>query len=112
MAALTVHVSTTAGVAFTTATPAGGGDTFTNTGAELLYVANANGSSINVTFTVTGRMGRSGEPGANTTRVEAVPNGETQFFGPFDPAAFSGSVAVLCSATTGVTVGVVRCQFP
>ena len=112
MAALTVHASSTAGVAFTTATPAGGGDTFTNTGAELYYVNNGSGGSINVTMTVTGRIGRSGEPGANTTRVVAVANGATFFFGPFDPAAFGASVGILCSATSSVTVGVVRCQLP
>lgn len=110
MAALSTLTSTTAGVVFATASAAGGGDTFTNTGSELFYIANGGGGSITVTFDVTGTIGRSGEPG--TDRAVAVANGATKIIGPFDPAAFGGTVSVTYSGVTSVTVAVIRAALP
>lgn len=110
MATLTVLEATTAGVAFTTASAAGGGDAFPNTGSEVLYVNNGGGAPINVTLDVTGVVGRSGEAG--TDRVVAVANGAAKFIGPFDPAAFGGTVTITYSGVTTVTVAVLRVRLP
>lgn len=106
MAALTVTQLTTAGVTHATTSAAGGGDTFTNTGTEFFFITNGGGSPITVTFTVTGVIGKSGEPGTN--RVVTVNNGVTRLIGPFDPAAFGGSVSVAYSAVTSVIVAVYK----
>lgn len=106
MAALTVTQLTTAGVTHSTASAAGGGDTFTNTGTEFLFITNGGGAGITVTFDVTGVIGKSGEPG--TDRTVSVSNGVTKIIGPFDPAAFGGSVSVTYSAVTSVVVAVYK----
>lgn len=102
------------GTVLATATPAGGGDVFPNNGQDVfLYVANANGSSINVTFTAQNTAFvdlKLGELTASN-KVVAVANGATKVIGPFPEAIYSNSsrqVAVLCSATSGVTVAAIR----
>lgn len=110
MAALSILTPTTAGVVFATASAAEAGDTFTNTGSELFYVANGSGGGINVTFDVTGTIGRSGEPG--TDRTVAVANSAAKLIGPFDPAAFGGTVSVTYDEHTSVTVAVIRARLP
>lgn len=106
MAALTVTQLTTAGVTHSTTAAAGGGDTFTNTGTELFFITNGGGAPITVTFDVTGVVGKSGEPG--TDRAVTVAAGGTKLVGPFDPAAFSGTVSVTYSAVTSVVVAVYK----
>lgn len=114
MATLTVIDVDIDGTALATATPAGGGDVFANNGQDVFfYVANASGSSINVTFTAQNTAFNDiilGEITASN-KVVAVANGATKVIGPFPEAIYSNTsrqVAVLCSATSGVTVQAIR----
>jgi hypothetical protein len=107
MATLTKQVVTTAGLADSLASAAGGGDQFTNTGNEWLEVLNGGGASIDVTIATPATA--NGEPIAD--RVVAVAAGARKKIGPFNPSIFndsSGYVQVTYSAVTSVTVGVFK----
>lgn len=89
---------------------AGGGDSFPNTGAELLIVDNGSGGSITVTIE------GPGEDNFGVTHATAfdaggsVPAGAVRVFGPFRTKRFNdanGRVQVAYSAVTSVTVAVV-----
>ena len=107
MAALTVLTVDLDGVTFATETPAGGGDTFVNTGREVLYVANGSGGSIDVTFT-----GQSASNfGVTSNKVVAVGAGVTKVIGPFLTGWFDTAaalVAVQTSSQASITVAVLK----
>lgn len=110
MAALTVNNVTSAGVAITAATPAGGGDTFANTGREMVRISNASGGSITATFVTTKTV----DGNAVSDLVVTITNGQTKVIGRFDPATYNdanGLVSVTCSATSSVTIEVYK-QMP
>lgn len=114
MAALSVQTIVEAGLAHTTASAGGSGDTFANPEDQttFLLVTNGSGGSINVTFTT--QQATASVPGAgNVTlsdRVVAVANGATKLIGPFPPRFnnSSGAVAVSYSGTSSVTVAALR----
>lgn len=106
MAALAVVTPTTAGVTHSTASAAGGGDTFENTGSELFFITNGGGSPITVTFDA-GTYG--GE--TITDRAVTVSNGVTKMIGPFRPDIFGGTVSVTYSGVTSVVVAVYRTRL-
>ena len=89
----------------TGAAAAAGGDTFQNTGYEILSVRNGSAASINVTIT--------GVTVSNA--VVAVPAGATVLIGPFPPGRYNdtqGRVAVAYSAVATVVVAVLRHLVP
>ena len=92
MAALTVTQLTTAGVTLTRPRARRVAVTFTNTGTEFLFITNGGGAGITVTFDVTGSLASQGEPG--TDRHGFGEQWGHQIIGPFDPAAFGGSVSI------------------
>lgn len=101
MAALTATMFSDAGIAVAT-TPAGaGGDTFANTGSELLYVSNTSGATRTVTFDALSFRGRPFQDNAPT-----VANGTPKVFGPFDPLIYGGTVSVSYDSVTNVAVTV------
>lgn len=100
MAALTIATVTPAGVVDTLAAVAVS-DTFANNGSQWIEVANASGSSINVTIAA-----GSYKTEDIADRVVAVANGARKKIGPFPVDIFGATVTVTCSATTSVTIGV------
>lgn len=109
MATLTVGTVTRAGLALAgSAATVTAGDAFPNTGKEFLVVKNSSLASINVTIKVQRKV----DGFAATDRVEAVPAGEEQVFGPFPPLDYNdtnGRVVAICSAVADVTVQAISC---
>lgn len=111
MAAITSQTIVTAGLAYTTQSAAGGGDTATLASAtdvgSFLIVKNGGGSPITVTIADPGVT-----PAGNTVTAPAnsVAAGATALF-PLLPAQVNpstGNIAITYSAVTSVTVAVVR----
>lgn len=89
------------------AAAAGGGDSFANTGRELLVVKNADASSKTVTVDYVPTQ----DGQAVTDKAIAIPAGQTFVIGPFPPSLYNdaaGRVNITYSAVTSVTVKVVR----
>lgn len=113
MAALTVQPVVITGLTVSYATPAGGGDTFSNlpAGKVFLIVTNGSGSSINVTLTAvtTTIPTLSGGNMTLSDRVVAVGAGVTKLIGmvPDGFNSSSGTVTVTCSATSSVTIAAI-----
>ena len=101
MAALTVTPITRAGVVQTLVAAAGGGDTFANTGQEMLTIANGGGGPITVTAVSTVVIDTDLAVGDKSITVNA---GDTQFFGPFQTGIYSATVGVTYSGVASVTV--------
>lgn len=107
MATLTAQVAVRAGVTMTTASAAGGGDQFANTGREILYYKNASGGSITLT------LAPAGVPGGLSlaTYTVAIAAGAEKLIGPFDTSLFnnsSGFVTMTYSGVTSLTVAVIQ----
>ncbi len=96
------------GLEATYASAAGGGDSFVNTGRQLIHVKNGSGSPM----TVTVDDPNSAEPLGSTTfdpDVEIiVTNAEERFIGPFDVVRFGSSVALTYSLETSVTLAILQ----
>lgn len=111
MALLTVAVLSRAGVDMAgTAATATVGDTFANTGAEIIEVFNGGGSPTTVTIdfipTIDGNL--------VTDPTVTVAAGARKCIGPLPPAYFNdnfGLAKVTCSPVTSVTVKVLRQVF-
>lgn len=115
MAALSVQTIVESGLEFTTASAAGGGDTFANPSDErtFFYINNGAGSDMTVTFNA--QPTALGVPGygelAISDRAVVVTAGEARMIGPFPAAKFnnsSGAVEVSYSSATSVTVAAIR----
>lgn len=107
MAALSVITSAPGGSAWSTASAAGGGDTFVNNGKTLFYVNNGSGGSITVTFTAQNTVNVDGQSLSLSNIAVAVGAGAAKIFGPFPAGIFnnsSGAVAVTYSGVTSLTV--------
>lgn len=107
MAALTVQTAAPSGTSFTTASAAGGGDTFVNNGKTLFYINNGHSGSQTATFTAQNNITIDGQSLAVEDLAVAVPAGEAKIIGPFPPQIFnnsSGAVAVTYSGVTSLTV--------
>lgn len=112
MAVLTVAnaVRSSNGVDLAGVAAAGGGDTFVNTGAEVVVIRNGGGSPITLTVatpvTVDGL--------AVTDLTASIAAGATRAIGPFPPgwyndtAVSGGSVSLSYSGVTSVTVAVLK----
>lgn len=107
MAQLSPLSVTRAGTTLATASAAGGGDSFLNTGTEMLYVANGGVGSITVTIAVQTTVDGQAVPGRTVT----VSNGVTKLIGPFPTPNYNdanGLVQISYSGVTSVTVAVIK----
>lgn len=107
MPTLAVIESSVAGAVFATANADVGGDEFTNTGREIIYVANGSGGDITVTFT--------GQSASNfnvtTNNAVVVSAGTTEVIGPFLKGWFSDTnnkVQVTYSGISSLTVAIIQ----
>jgi hypothetical protein len=107
MAVLTVTKVAKTGATFSLTAAAGGGDSFPNTGKEMLAITNGGVGSINVTIAAQVACGDFGVTNAAHDLVVAVGAGVTKLIGPFPPAQFNdanGRVQLTYSGVTSVTV--------
>lgn len=107
MAALSVITAAPGGTAFTTASAAGGGDTFVNNGKTLFYANNGSGGSITITFTAQNTVTIDGQALSLSNLAVAVGAGAAKVIGPFPQQIFnnsSGAVAVTYSGVSSLTV--------
>ena len=111
MAAITLQTITAAGLAYTTASASGGGDTVALASAtdvgSFLVVKNGGGSPITVTIT---DPGTSAAGNTATAPANSVAAGATTLF-PLLPAqvnATTGLISISYSAVTSVTVAAIR----
>lgn len=112
MAALTTLVAKRSGngVSLAGVSAAGSGDTFVNTGNEVVVVKNGGGSPITVTVPIVATV----DGQAVTDLTATVAAGATQLIGPFPPGIYNdtkvagGNAALEYSGVTSVTVAVVK----
>jgi hypothetical protein len=91
--------------AYTTIAADAGGDSFANTGKELLLVEHTNGGGASVNLTVVTQQAVDGEAVAD--KVVAIAPGTRQLLGPFPPQIYNdgnGRVQITYSAHTDITV--------
>lgn len=90
--AVPVTQSTRAGTVLPTATTgdATNNHSVVNDGRVILMVKNTGATSRNITFALTKTV----DGLSVTSRVEAIPAGETQLFGPFDVTEYGSSLSV------------------
>jgi len=85
------------------------GDTWANTGNELLWISNAT-SSTELEVTVKNReVPRAGKAASLLDETIAVDHGETVLAGPFPPGWFNdddGNVTFICDSVTSIKVEV------
>ena len=82
-----------------------------NTGKEAIIVKNGSGGSINVTITLQNGINDGGGALSVTSRVVAVPDGDTKIIGPFNPQLYNdttGKVNFAFSTTTGVVTTAIK----
>lgn len=108
MALLTAQTSLRAAndLTFVSAT-ATTGDTFSNTGKEMILVNNGSGGSINVTITTPATV----DGLAVADKVIAVGNTKVACLGPFPKGIYDDNddlVTFVCSSVSSVTVAVIR----
>jgi hypothetical protein len=86
---------------------AGGGDSFPNTGQEMLYVRNGGGSQITVTLAYQVTFDGQTIP----SKTVAVPAGEAMLIGPFPTGSYNDANSranVTYSGVTSVTVAALK----
>ncbi|HYW89248.1 MAG TPA: hypothetical protein VFB50_15865 [Chloroflexota bacterium] len=86
------------------------GNSFTNTGREMIEITNGAASNINVTFTTNGVYSVGSVQYAIADLVVLVVNATTKVCGPFDKALFNdgaGNVDVDWSSGTSITARVI-----
>ena len=106
MATLTAQKITDAGVIATMSSAAGGGDEFSNSGLEFLFVQNEHAStSYNVTVTAQVQSVHHQTFGtvSKSNIVRSVAAGAEAFIGPFRQAAFNDSNNKVQITYSGVT---------
>ena len=107
MAALTVQTVQINGKLFTTASAAGGGDTFVNDGKTILYIKNDSGGDITVTVAAQNQVTIDGNPLTLEDVPVIVSAGQEKFMGPFPTQFFNnsaGSVEITYSGVTSLSV--------
>jgi len=108
MAALTPVAPKRAANIYTPAAASAGGDTFPNTGRELLLVEHTNGAGSGMTLTIVTTMIVDGEPVGDKTI--AIGPGERHLLGPFATNVYNdanGEVGLSYSAVADITIAVV-----
>jgi hypothetical protein len=108
MALLTVQTcNASAGLAPTLIPAGASGDTFANTGNEVLMVKNGGATEITVTIVSAVKCNQ----GFSHDLAVTVSAGAEKLIGSFNPARFNtsdGIASITYSASTSVTVGVIR----
>lgn len=109
MAALTTQKPSTAGVALTYGSAAGGGDTFVNTGREFVHIKNQSGGTITVTISSGSNKCSFGVSNAAHDITHALLTMTDAMLGPFSKDQFndaSGNVNITYSGVTSLTLAV------
>ena len=108
MATLTVVDIARTGVDVAGVTPGGSGDEFANDGKTFVEVKNGSGSPITVTLDIKQTV----DGAAVTDPTVTVADGITKAIGPFITGIYNdsstGRAKVTCSATSSVTIKVLR----
>ena len=107
MAALTPVSPSRAANDFSFAAAAAGGDTFANTGKEMVLITNGSGSGITLTIATTITV--DGEDVAD--KEITIGAGETHLLGPWPANLYSdgdGLVSLAYSLETSITVAVIK----
>lgn len=109
MATLTVVPASSAGVEVVAAAAAcaAGGDTFANTGQEVVIFTNASVAGIDVTLVTPGTL----DGHAISNRVVEIPAASTVAIGPLAPSAYNsdaGFVVMTYETETDLSVKVVK----
>lgn len=108
MSNLTVTGVSRAGVAAAPVAANGGGDTFDNTGKEIVEVVNGGGAPITVSFDIKETV----DGGTVTDQSGTVAAGARKRFGPFPPRWYNdpvtGRVSIGYSGVSSVTVEVFK----
>lgn len=99
MAVLTVQETSRAGLNLSGAVAAaGGGDSFANTGVELLYISNAGVGAITLTLDIQ----QSVDGQAVTDRTVSIASGARQIVGPFPSAVYNDANSRMNVGYSGV----------
>ena len=110
MAVLTVAQIVITKVAQTLAAANGGGDSFPNTGKELIAIKNAGGGSINLTVVASGQVCNYGSGSPTHDAVIAIPNDSVIYLvGPFATLRFNDTnqrAQLTYSGVTSVTIAI------
>ena len=88
---------------------AGGGDTWLNTGGELVYLNNGSGAPITVTMPYASNVRFDGS--TPTAKTFAVPAGHAALLGPFAPGFFNDPTSGLASLTYSGVTSLTICVF-
>jgi hypothetical protein len=87
------------------------GNSFVNTGREMIEITNGGGSSITVTIITNGTFNVSGVAYAVADVTVTIPAGASKVCGPFDKGLFNdvatGTVQMNFSSATSVTARVI-----
>jgi hypothetical protein len=102
--ALTVQDITQAGVALTTAPATGAGDSYANTGQEIIYVDNAGASPCNMTVAAPKLCNQ----GFNHPLVVTIPAGTKHYCGPFEVARYGSTVNLTYDQVVSVNIAVFK----
>lgn len=105
MAALSTQTSARGGTAITAASAAGGGDSFANSGKEMIWIKNGDSSSMTLTIATNATTDGLTVP----NRTVAVAAGATKLIGPFPTPIYNdvnGNVQLTYSAVTSLTVAI------
>lgn len=104
MAALSTVTAVRAGVSVAGVAANAGGDTFTNTGAEVLIVKNGHSSPQTVTVVTS----QTSDGLAVADRAVAVANGAEVALGPWPRYVYGSTVSLTYSGVTALTVAVLK----
>lgn len=104
MAAITVQTIALTGLEATYASASSGGDSFANTGRELIHIKNGDASDHTITIDST----KDCDQGVDHDPAVVVTASEERFIGPFDPNRFGTTVNVTYDAVTSVTIAVFK----
>lgn len=111
--ALTVTTTSAAGVVVPAASSIdnGNGNSFANTGRELIQITNASGGSITITFITQGVYTAVGGTTYNIADLAvSLANATTRAYGPFDKTLFNDAnalVQITWSAGGAITANVI-----
>jgi len=105
MAALTTQVVVNTGLEATYASAAGGGDTFTNTGKELIHIRNGSGGDI--TLTIETSLVIEGDLTV-ADRTVLITAGEERFVGPFKTSRYGATTTLTYSGVTSLDLAVLQ----
>jgi hypothetical protein len=96
-----------AGVTPAYASAAAAGNSWLNTGREMVHIKNGSGAPITVTFTPTVLT----DGAATVAKTVSVTNAQERMIGPFPPALYNDSTGLMkldFSGVTSLTLGVFR----